>query len=196
MNKPAVMISIRPEWCQKISLGQKTIEIRKSKPRLKPPFKCYIYCTSNRNGALDLLETHGTGGKIREANQKVIGEFVCREIINIEVTDDGIICNYICSHINDSCVPYDDIVNYIGNGMTGYGWRISDLVIYDQPKALDEFVPVCKYRNDDGTCQYKKVSCDCAGFDYNHDGSLNLVECLNFMKRPPQSWCYVYGGAE
>lgn len=27
----------------------------------------------------------------------------------------------------------------IGNGKTGYGWHISDLLIYDQPKGLDEF---------------------------------------------------------
>jgi len=168
MNKPAVMISIRPEWCQKISLGQKTIEIRKSKPRLKPPFKCYIYCTSNRNGTLDLLETHGTDGRIRKANQKVIGEFVCREITNIEVMDNGIIRNYNYSHIYDSCVPYDDIVNYIGNGMTGYGWRISDLCIYDQPRSISEFFVE------------SNATHDCP----------SLVP----MKRPPQSWCHVYGG--
>ena len=44
----AVMISIRPEWCAKIANGQKTIEVRKTSPNLKPPFKCYIYCTSRR----------------------------------------------------------------------------------------------------------------------------------------------------
>lgn len=168
MNKPAVMISIRPEWCQKILLGQKTIEIRKNHPRLKPPFKCYIYCTSNRNDTLDLLETHGTGGKIRKANQKVIGEFVCREITNIEVMDNGIIRNYNYSHIYDSCVPYDDIVNYIGNGMTCYGWRISVLRIYDQPRSISEFFVE------------SNATHDCP----------SLVP----MKRPPQSWCYVYGG--
>lgn len=165
MGKMAVMISIRPEWCQKISLGQKTIEIRKNKPRLKPPFKCYIYCTSNRNGTIDLLETHGTDGKIRKANQKVIGEFVCREITNIEVMDNGIIRNYNYSHIYDSCVTYDDIVNYIGNGMTGYGWCISDLVIYDQPRSISEFDAL-------------KVTSNWS--------------CVESLKRPPQSWCYVF----
>ena len=43
--KKAVLISIRPQWCAKIASGEKTIEFRKSRPELKKPFKCYIYCT-------------------------------------------------------------------------------------------------------------------------------------------------------
>ena len=38
----AVMISIRPKWCEKICSGEKTIEVRKTRPKLQPPFKCYI----------------------------------------------------------------------------------------------------------------------------------------------------------
>lgn len=42
----AVLLSIRPEWCKLIWAGMKTVEVRKTKPEgLKPPFKCYIYCT-------------------------------------------------------------------------------------------------------------------------------------------------------
>lgn len=38
----AVLISIRPEWVEKIANYEKTIEIRKTKPDLETPFKCYI----------------------------------------------------------------------------------------------------------------------------------------------------------
>mgnify|MGYP000780281991 CR=1 FL=1 len=38
----AVLLSIRPEWCVKILNGEKTVEIRKNRPKLKPPFKCYL----------------------------------------------------------------------------------------------------------------------------------------------------------
>lgn len=38
----AVLLSIRPEWCEKILSGEKTVEIRKTRPKLEPPFKCYI----------------------------------------------------------------------------------------------------------------------------------------------------------
>ena len=41
----AVMISIRPEWDEKITSGEKTADVRKTRPKVEPPFKCYIYCT-------------------------------------------------------------------------------------------------------------------------------------------------------
>jgi len=42
----AVLISVQPRWCGLILNGKKTIEIRKTKPNIAPPFKCYIYCTN------------------------------------------------------------------------------------------------------------------------------------------------------
>ena len=51
MNK-AAMLSIRPKWCEKIAGGEKTIEVRKTKPKLEAPFKCYIYCTAERAGMM------------------------------------------------------------------------------------------------------------------------------------------------
>ena len=39
----SVLISIRQEWCEKIINGQKTIEVRKTRPKMDTPFKCYIY---------------------------------------------------------------------------------------------------------------------------------------------------------
>lgn len=44
----AVMLSIHPKWCEKIVNGNKTIEVRKTRPKLDTPFKCYIYCTSGK----------------------------------------------------------------------------------------------------------------------------------------------------
>ena len=41
----AVLISIQPKWVEKIANGEKTIEVRKTRPNLQTPFKCYIYCT-------------------------------------------------------------------------------------------------------------------------------------------------------
>lgn len=41
----AILLSIRPEWTAKILNGQKTIEIRKSRPKCDLPVTVYIYCT-------------------------------------------------------------------------------------------------------------------------------------------------------
>lgn len=44
----AVLTSIQPKWCELIASGKKTVEVRKTKPKLKTPFKVYICCTKNK----------------------------------------------------------------------------------------------------------------------------------------------------
>lgn len=41
----AVLLSVRPKWCELIASGKKTVEVRKTRPKIETPFKCYIYCT-------------------------------------------------------------------------------------------------------------------------------------------------------
>lgn len=70
----AVMISIRPKWCEKIVNGEKTIEVRKTRPKLETPFKCYIYETQGRT---DTPWVDKDGHMIFAGRGQVIGEFVC-----------------------------------------------------------------------------------------------------------------------
>lgn len=64
----AVLVSIRPKWCEKIINGEKTVEARKTRPKLQTPFKCYIYCTLRCDNGYhpgkyrDDQETHRGGG--------------------------------------------------------------------------------------------------------------------------------------
>ena len=53
----AVLISIRPKWCEKIVGGEKTIEVRKTRPKLDTPFRCYIYCTLPKYPHEDFIAT-------------------------------------------------------------------------------------------------------------------------------------------
>ena len=46
---PSIMQSIRPKWCELIANGKKTIEVRKTRPKIDPPFKAYMYCTKSRD---------------------------------------------------------------------------------------------------------------------------------------------------
>lgn len=55
----SVLISIQPRWCELIASGKKTIEIRKTKPKLETPFKVYIYCTYGEG----LIEAKMKGGE-------------------------------------------------------------------------------------------------------------------------------------
>lgn len=132
MNR-AVLVSIRPKWCEKIASGEKTIEARKTRPKLDTPFKCYIYCTMpDTKDPHNILELHGADGKIRKANGKVIGEFTCDRIYELAPL------NHAPDDVEkQACLTREEIVNYLKG--TGYGWHISAMKIYDAPCELSEF---------------------------------------------------------
>ncbi len=153
MNK-AVLLSLRPRWCAEILNGNKIIEIRKNRPKLETPFKCYIYCTKpNTVNPWQLLEIHNKE-KIHRANGKVIAEFVCDNIIemnrrgfdnnfdycflSLNVFGNDEIEPYITA-VKKSCLSNDEMSEYAGNAHCLYGWSISNLKIYDTPKKLSEF---------------------------------------------------------
>ena len=92
----SVIISIKPRYCELIANGKKTIEIRKTKPKIDTPFKCYIYCTKHGRPLVygspypsyveeNLVQTYGYSKKKADEifgcwNGKIIGEFVCSKI--------------------------------------------------------------------------------------------------------------------
>lgn len=45
----SILQSIKPKYCELIAAGKKTIEVRKTRPKLETPFKVYIYCTKGEN---------------------------------------------------------------------------------------------------------------------------------------------------
>lgn len=118
----AVLISIRPKWCELIASGEKTIEVRKTKLKLEPPFKCYIYCT--QSGV-----ARGAFGK----QGKVIGEFACEQI-----TDYGIVRPETYGEYAGTGLSAAEMAAYSA-GRPVYGWRISDLRIYDTPRELTAY---------------------------------------------------------
>ena len=136
--KNAVMISIRPKWCELIANGEKTIEIRKNRPKLETPFKCYIYCTNIKYINLDeYVELHrATGGKIDQWHGKVIGEFVCDKI-ETKPFGNGIAAYY--SNEVGTCLSDTVLRLYASKGKPLYFWHISELKIYDEPKELTAF---------------------------------------------------------
>ena len=186
----AVLISIRPQWCQKIASGEKTIEVRKTKPKLETPFKCYIYCTLPKYPHEDFIATDYPRPQFYGGG-KVIGEFTCDRIVPITYDGGRLWCPTNAAFSPATCLSQAEIIAYIGDKGRCYGWHISDLRIYDTPRELSEFTPACRYKNDDGSCPSRRVACSYQKYDYNPDGSINLVECGRTLERPPQSWCYV-----
>ena len=168
----SVLISIRPQLVEKIAKGEKTIEVRKTAPK-EVPFKAYIYCTIGNGVKGDYLVPSGI------QCGKVIGECICDKVDEyhydycdgVDIDDDTIL---------ETAIDREDI-NIYAKGKTLYGWHISDLKIYDNPKKLSEFRKPCPYG--DLPCSICP-SCD-------KDENDNLIRCFNTVSRPPQSWCYV-----
>lgn len=175
MNK-AVLISIQPKWVELIASGKKTIEVRKTRPQLKTPFKCYIYCTAERPYGLHLTFPRGDGTNYL-AHKKVIGEFMCDKVYDILPHNDGYDINqYECGRKwgeDDSCLTFNELRSYLSIH-NGYGWHISDLKIYDTPKELGEFRKPCA---DSYDLMYGSYCVDC-------DKRCKIT-------RPPQSYVYV-----
>ncbi len=162
----SVLLSIQPKWCELIARGKKTVEVRKTKPKLKPPFKCYIYMTKPKERLLHIMKDgdenygevyHGKPVfiKTKESSwhedlygkeQKVIGEFVCDSIewvgqSSLIVKEDAE------KALEGSCLTREEIFKYLvlprkqgdDKYRECYGWHISNLVIYDKPKELSKF---------------------------------------------------------
>ena len=204
----AVLISIQPKWVELIARGKKTIEVRKSRPKLEAPFKCYIYCTK---GKPTIFESDGlVNGDIPYFyNGYVMGEFVCDKITDISVVVRN--CNEDYNHVyhNDeckgSCLTWKELQEY-GKGKTLYGWHISDLKVYGEPKELSEFYKPFKYDGDGLICGTEKeindiYEWDCEtlfknkypNFDFENCKCEDCPKAKDFyrLKLAPQSWWYV-----
>lgn len=180
----AVMLSIRPKWCEKIANGEKTIEVRKTRPKLKTPFKCYIYCTLPKYPHEDFIATNYPRPQFYGGG-KVVGEFTCDLIYELETRSPGG-SYYVKGQgqptTNDvarqSCLTLKDMHKYLQSEV-GYGWHISGLLIYDQPRELTAFRRACK----------NSWYCESCAMYWENNGTCGN-ESLQ-IRRPPQSWCYV-----
>lgn len=176
----AVLISIRPKWCEKIANGEKTIEVRKTRPKLDTPFKCYIYCTLQGCNEFFRVDLGGdvakwNRGKWWHRKGKVIGEFTCDRIVPITYDGGRLWCPTNAAFSPATCLSQTEIIAYIGDKGRCYGWHISDLRIYDTPCDLGEFSPPLENCIGKVCDEFGCASCENGGH----------------IKRPPQSWCYV-----
>ena len=190
----AVMISIKPKHCELIARGKKIIEVKKTRPKLIAPFKCYICCTikgdalcpphlncneyaihRRNNGTIAgrcMTEKERTKSDYKYANGKVIGEFVCDTYVTDKTFGHDELFNAA------TCMDAAEVASYMTKPEM-YGWHISELKMYDVPKELSEFrkgnIKECWYAD----LGLAKRDCpDCRSAD-----------C--FLQRPPKSWCYV-----
>lgn len=169
----AVLMSINPQWCEKIFNGEKTVEVRKTAPKIEPPFKVYVYQTKNKGKSIvsEALSTVYGGGK-------VIGEFVCDRVNEIKPCFEYYADGYDIDddYLSETCLTQGQLREY-GKGKTLYGWHITEPKLYDKPKELGTFIKICPMKNP-----------NCAKCEWYSEYSNT---CTNYVTRPPQGWMYV-----
>ena len=174
----AVMLSLRPQWCEKIFNGSKTIEVRKSRPSIPTPFTVYVYQTKHKGGKAivgEVLNSVYGGGK-------VIGSFVCDRVrLCIPF---GLKGHLLSQEVyREMCLTKEQLDKY-GGLKTLYGWHIAEQKLFDKPRDITEFA------------LYGKCAEDCDEYDFcargNEDGRMSCKYFKRtFLKRPPQSYCFV-----
>lgn len=211
----SALISIRPNWCEKIASGKKTIEVRKSAPK-EVPFKAYIYATKPKrfykcgavstsdellwlaNGKVEMgdgFKFWADGNEYQCLSGRVIGEFVCNEVEEFhewELSPQGKFADFekerLEKFLTDACLSVEEVFQYRKNLIYCkplYGLHITDLKIYDKPKELSEFYTIAESGSD--------CCCGCVW----HETPLEEMPCRtcteerNYLYRPPQSWQYV-----
>ena len=177
----AILMSIKPKWCEKIFNGEKTVEVRKVAPKLEPPFKVYMYRTKEKCGAKiinDCLNSVYGGGK-------VVGEWVCDKVIEY----DYIVIACAKFEVNGAyvkeenrynagaCLSAEEMYEY-SKGKSLCGLHITKVKRYDTPKELSAFrTPETRFH------EVKWVN-----------GHINFgsgYKSGKVITRPPQSWMYV-----
>lgn len=182
----SILISIKPKYCELICSGEKTVEVRKTRPKCETPFKVYIYETQGRTETPFVDEE---GHHIFKGRGQVIGEFVCDKIDKIFQCNSG----WVQEH---ACISREEYFKYLGlpynshfDSKGAYAWHISDLVIYDEPRELGEFAKPAKTAYDDEGF----LLCDgCEFANWNIERVCTIDFCPERMiARAPQSWCYI-----
>ena len=189
----AVLMSIHHKWCKLIFSGEKTIEVRKTAPKLETPFTVYVYCTKermtrvpsmyaylhkNEPGACAEYGTIETWGEIGDVivnphlaskhvsfgmHGKVIGEFVC-DRVRLCIPF-GLKGHLLPQEVyREMCLTKEQLDKY-GGLKTLYGWHITAPKLFDKPRELTEFTL-----------------------------GRGFIAGRFPLTRPPRSWCYVEGG--
>lgn len=172
----AILISIHPNYVAKILNGEKTLEIRKSKPMCELPIDVYVYCSKDKPRAIltdkgcVVANTLNVGGSSQyksgySLSGRVVAKFRLNTVSRVAWYNRGYECGYIYEGIDplnykSSCLSMKELHQYLC-GKSGYAWHIDDLEIFQEPKELSEFKTVLQ----------------------PHKPSY-------YLERPPQSYCY------
>jgi hypothetical protein len=161
-----VLISLKPYYYYLIGENIKKVEVRKSYPKADDWSRnSWFYMSRDEKSFAKIPKEFQE--KYRKHFGKVGMRFVCDKIQEITYTQ---IYNF--GRYKDVCeaetrLDFYTLDDYLKQ-KNGYGWHITDLVVYDEPRELGEF---------------KRWVDRSKGQRYHED--------MLYLQTPPQSWCYI-----
>ena len=148
----SILLSIKPQWVEKILNGEKTIEVRKRFPKDYVGW-VYIYCTKSellqrhwqKVDGIGKFITYGRKTKDKDydsphtLNGKVVARFWCDKVE--EITTEKWSPSKEQDLLKASCLTENQLFDYcnLESGKPFYAIHISKLEIFDEPKYLTEY---------------------------------------------------------
>ena len=107
-----IILSLHDRWWKKVLAREKPLEIRKTRPAGKGPFRVLVYVT-------------GTG--------TIQGEFSCNNFLKIPTIPEP-------QEREGSCLTKQQLKEYAGDsGKPLWGWSVSEPKEYDKPRPLSMY---------------------------------------------------------
>ncbi len=184
-----VLASLKPYYYYLIGEKIKTLEIRKSDLKNLPQDVLFYMSKDEKSFAKIPKEFQE---KYRKHFGKVGIEFICDKSICLDYYPQdytgmpGKFSEMICK---ESCLSYDEIMAYKKEKLA-YGWHISNLKVYDNPRELSEFRRECPNYKD--LPAYGYVNCNQCRYSYTIN---RFIKCQIAGNIPvfcaPQSYMYI-----
>ena len=202
----AVLRSIKPYFLYLILIGRKKIELGKDIPKGDWNKEVYLYCSKDKKSFNRIPKSERYLVKMYLG--KVACKFICDEIIEVYsqaepphelefVATDKMLQRVVTNTYENAkmhfrfeeycAISKEEIRAYLGD-KKGYGWSISELEIFDEPKELGEFCFPSEKFCEKGLCG------DCPKYEipsYEYGEVEFDCEWKKPIEKAPQSWCYV-----
>lgn len=185
-----ILVSLKPYYYYLIGEGIKPVEVRKSYPKADDWSKSgWFYMSRDEKSFAKIPKKFQD--KYRKHFGKVGMRFVCPKISHWWWSsydgyfNDGGEYNITDEELKSTCLTYSEFEKY-GDTKILYGLKLTDLVVYDEPRELSEFAKPAKTAYDDDGY----LLCDgCEFANWNIERVCTIDFCPERMiTRPPQSW--------
>jgi predicted transcriptional regulator len=199
----SLLISIQPQWLQKILNGDKTYEVRKVVPKWVlealergETVEAYLYCTKGKPYLYygDLTQQYEIDDYKNKWGDELNGTIPVKVVIDGYEIIDNEPSYKDCyeRYAKQSCMTFEEWYQYFTWSKTGGGYalHISKVEIFDEVMKLGEFYKTIHYPKTSEymtphICEYKNVIKAYCG---NQDDCLKSFE----LKRPPQNMMTVW----